>query len=294
MSKQAWTRWLREPLLHFAVLGLLLFGIFTLVNRDPVGPGHRITISRGDIEQLQLLFQRQWQRPPTPAEMRALIDGRIREEVLYREALALGLDRDDTIVRRRLAQKIEFIVSDTAVPAEPDDATLAAYYKKNNDRYREPARLSFNHLYFNTDRRGTKTMADAKAALTQLRAGKVDARQVSGIGDRFMLSDRYENRGTDEVARDFGSQFADEMEKASIGQWYGPITSGYGIHLVHISTRSESRLTPLTAIRERVAADWLIDQRQAANKHVYERLRSRYEIVIADTPDPATAKASNK
>ncbi len=284
------SRIIREPLLHFVLIGLLLFGVFAVVNRDSAGPANRIAITRADIEQLQSLFQRQWQRPPTPQELQALVDGRIREEVLYREALALGLDRDDTIVRRRMAQKVEFLVSDTTVPSQPDAAVLAAYFEKNQERYREPARLSFTHVYFSSDRRGGRAASDAEAALKRLKQTKRAPRQASALGDRFMLGYDYAERGTDEIARDFGQAFVDAVAKLPIGQWSGPVASGYGIHLVYVSARTDSRVPPLSQVRERVAADWVIDQRREANDRVYQRLRSRYEITIAEVPGVQTAR----
>jgi len=283
--------WLREPLLHFLLIGALLFGLFALTNKVTTRGENVIKITQADIEQLQLLFQRQWQRPPTPQELQTLVDGLIREEVLYREALALGLDRNDTIVRRRMAQKVEFLVADTAVPAEPDTAALTAYYDKNKERYREPARLSFNHIYFSTDKRGLHAEKDAEAALKRLRPATQARRNAAELGDRFMLAYDYAQRGTDELAREFGGTFAEEIAKAPVGQWYGPVTSGYGIHLVYVSARTAARIVPLANVRDRVAADWLIDQRREANDRVFERLRSRYEIVVDEGRKLNTAKA---
>lgn len=286
--------WLREPLLHFLLIGGLLFGLFALTNKVATRGESVIKITQADIEQLQLLFQRQWQRSPTPSELQALVDGLIREEVLYREALALGLDRNDTIVRRRMAQKIEFLVGDTAVPTEPDDAALTTYYDKNKERYREPVRVSFSHIFFSNDKRGARAEKDAENTLKRFRASKQVPQRTAELGDRFMLADRYAEKGTDELAREFGGTFAEEVAKAPVRQWYGPVTSGYGVHLVYVSTRTESRIVPLVDVRERVAADWLIDQRQEANDRVFERLRSRYEIVIDEGAKLNMAKAARK
>ncbi|KPK37255.1 MAG: hypothetical protein AMJ69_12100 [Gammaproteobacteria bacterium SG8_47] len=283
-------RVIKEPLLHFLLIGLLLFGLFAALNKDSTGPANRIAITRADVEQLQALFQRQWQRPPTPQELQALIEGRIREEVLYREALALGLDRDDTIVRRRMAQKVEFLVADTAVPSQPGEAVLTAYLKENPERYREPARMSFTHVYFSRDKRAARAESDAEAVLKRLQATKGNTRNAPALGDRFMLAYDYANRGTDEVAREFGQAFADEVARFPVGKWSGPVASGYGIHLVYVSAREEAKVPPFEKIRERVAADWLTDQRKAANERAYERLRSRYEISVAPVPAVKTAR----
>jgi len=284
--------WLREPLLHFLLIGALLFGLFALTNKVTTGGENVIKITQADIEQLQSLFQRQWQRSPTPQELQTLVDGLIREEVLYREALALGLDRNDTIVRRRMAQKIEFLVGDTAVPAKPDNAALAAYYEKHKERYREPARLTFRHIYFSTDKRGERAEKDAADALKRLRSSKQASQRTAELGDRFMLANRYAEKGTDELAREFGGTFAEGIAKAPVGQWHGPVISGYGLHLVYVRARTEAQIAPLADVHERVAADWLIDQRQEANERVFQRLRSRYEIVVDEGVKLNTAKAA--
>jgi len=277
-------RIVREPLLHFLLIGLLLFGLFTLVNRNSTSPANRIEITRADIEQLQALYQRQWQRPPTPQELSGLIDGRIREEVLYREALALGLDRDDTIVRRRLAQKVEFLVADFDVPAQPEDTVLSAFLEANPDRYQEPGRVSLTHIYFSSDRRGVRAAAEAESLLKRLKTTRGIPKRAPELGDRFMLAYDFADQRTDELSRDFGQAFADALTRLPLRQWSGPVTSGYGQHLVYIRSRTDARMPRLSEVRERVATDWAAEQRRAADQRIYERLRARYDITIADAP----------
>ncbi len=276
------SRILREPLIHFLVIGLLLFVLFALVNGDRRDTGIRIEISEADIEQLVLIFQKQWQRSPDPRELQSLIDSRIREEILYREALALGLDKDDTIVRRRLAQKVEFLMGDASGVTEPDDETLLAYYRENAERYREPPRLTFSHVYFNIDRRGEQAENEARALLAQLRAARAHATQAPEKGDPFMLPRTYVNKRTDEIAREFGRAFAEQISTFETRQWHGPVASGYGQHLVYVEARKDARLPPLEQVRTRVTNDWLVEQRQTADERIYESLRSRYEISVVN------------
>ena len=270
----------REPLVHFLAIGLLLFVLFALVGEDWRDTGNRIEIGDADIDQLVLIFRKQWQRDPEPQELQSLIDARIREEVLYREALALGLDKDDTIVRRRLAQKVEFLMNDAVAESEPDDTALQAYYDDNADRYREPPRLSFSHIYFSTDRRGERAATDAATLLTRLGATSLPAEQVFEEGDAFMLPRVYVDKRTDQIARDFGRAFAREINRLEPKRWQGPVASAYGLHLVYVSSREEARLPPLEEIRSRLANDWLVEQRRAADERIYQRLRSRYEISV--------------
>ena len=277
-------RLLREPLVHFLAIGLLLFVLFGLVNDDQAVRADRIDISEADVAQLVAIFSKQWQREPDPQELQALIDGRIREEVLYREALAMGMDKDDTIVRRRLAQKVEFLMGDVSGVTEPDDATLGAYLEANAERYREPPRLSFSHVYFSTDRRGERAQSDAEALLKRLQASSPRVTQAPDEGDTFMLPRVYVDRRTDEIARDFGSDFATGISSLEPKQWHGPLPSAYGLHLVYVGSREASRLPPLEQVRTRVANDWLVEQRQAADERIYEQLRARYQISVLGEP----------
>ncbi len=271
---------LREPLVHFLVIGFLLFAVFGLVNDDRPARGDRIEITNADIEQLVAIFSKQWQRQPSAQELQGLIDGRIREEVLYREALAMGMDKDDTIVRRRLAQKVEFLIGDVSGVTEPDDATLQPYYEKNAERYREPPRLSFSHIYFSTDRRGEQALKDAEALLARLRASSPRVTRAPDEGDPFMLPSVYVDKGTDEIARDFGRPFSEEIVGLEPRQWNGPIASAYGLHLVYVDSREDSNLPPLEQVRSRVANDWQVEQQRVADQRIFERLRSRYDISV--------------
>jgi hypothetical protein len=255
-------RVLREPLVHFLAIGLFLFLLFALVNDEQRDSGNRIEITAADIEQFVAIFRKQWQRPPNAQELQSLIDSRVREEVLYREGLAMGLDKDDTIVRRRLAQKVEFLMGDVSGVTEPDDATLQAYYDENAERYREPPRLSFSHIYFNTDRRGEQAATDARALLERLRAASPRVTQAPDEGDPFMLPRVYVDKRT------------------------GPVASAYGLHLVYIASREEASQPPLDQVRSRLTNDWLVEQRRVADEQIYQRLRSRYQInIVGQQPE---------
>jgi peptidyl-prolyl cis-trans isomerase C len=280
-------RLLHEPLVHFLAIGALLFVVFGLVNDDWSDRGNRIDIAPADIAQLVAIFSKQWQRQPNAQELQALVDGRIREEVLYREALAMGLDKEDTIVRRRLAQKVEFLMGDVSGVTEPDDATLRPYFEANAERYREPPRLSFSHVYFSTDKRGEQALADAERLRERLRAASPRVTQAPDEGDPFMLPRVYVDKRTDDIARDFGAAFSEQLAGLEPKQWHGPIASAYGAHLVHIGSREDASLPPLDRIRSRVANDWLVEQRRIADERLYARLRSRYEISVDGQPAQA-------
>jgi peptidyl-prolyl cis-trans isomerase C len=276
----------REPLLHFLLIGAVLFGLHALLQpRQPEAPSaRRIVISQGDIERLRLTWQMQWQRPPTAEEWQGLVEAHIREEVLYREALALGLDRNDTIVRRRLAQKFEFLTQDLAASRPPTDAELASFFEQHRERYRVATRLSFSHVYFNPDRRGPAVERDVQEALARLLAGT--AHEAAELGDPFLLDHELWRRTTGEVEQMFGRAFAEAVVNVVPGTWQGPIASGYGWHLVRVDERAAARLPDLAEVQNQVQRDWADAQRRMANEEVFARVRSRYEVVIQE---PATA-----
>jgi hypothetical protein len=269
-------RVLRQPLLHFLVLGLALFGLYLLFGGGEAGKDNQIVVSAQQVELLASLWERQWRRPATPQELDGLIQSHIREEVLYREALAMGLDRDDTIIRRRLAQKIEFLAQDLAAQSEPTPQELRTFFEENSDRFRRPARITFTQVYVSVDRRGEGAVAEAGRLLEELRAG-ADPQQV---GDSLMLQRHFVLQEPDQVARNLGTQFAADVFELPVGEWQGPVRSGYGLHLVRVEERQDSYMPPLEEVQSDVRNELLAQRRRDIDEAVYERLREGYEIVV--------------
>jgi len=281
-------RLLHEPLAHFLALGALMFLVYGLVSDDRAGTAtNRIEVDAGTIQRLGDSWAKQWQRQPTARELAGLIENHIREEVLYREAIAMGLDQDDTIIRRRLAQKMEFLSADLAMQVEPTDAQVQAFLAENRERFLEPARISFRHVYFNPDKRGQSAKTDAETLRAALEAADVGYSAV--YGDRFMLDSEYTLASEREVAGLFGQQFATDIFMLDAGVWTGPIESGFGLHLVNISERVGARLPEFKDIRDKVRNEYLANQRAEVDEAVYQSLKGRYEISI-DMP-AASAEA---
>ncbi len=275
---------LREPFTHFLLLGLAIFVAFYWANPDwSTESENTITITRGDIDRYKQIFRKQWQRDPSSEELEGLIRSHLKEEILYREALALGLEKDDTIVRRRLAQKMEFLITDATVPSEVDDKELMAYYEKNQSRYMQAARLSFSHLFFNPDTRGKRLQDEALATLKTLQTTQAGANVPDDYGDRFMLNSQYSQKSTDEIAREFGQNFATALTTLTPGKWQGPVESGYGLHLVYVMQHDKTGVIPFADVRERLKNDYLFDLRQERNEQVLDKLKERYQIIIEDT-----------
>ena len=276
-------KWFREPLVHFLALGVLLFVVFQLVSRPDENQPDQIVITAGEIENLATVWQKTWQRPPTEQELIGLVQERIKEEVLYREALAMGLDRDDTIIRRRLRQKMEFLFDDWA-PTDPTVEELQTFLEENPDAFRQPARLTFTQIFLSPDERGDRVIEDADQLLVSLRAHEPPV-DTESMGDRILLPSDVEDMPTDEIDRLFGKGFATALLGLELEIWTGPVESGYGLHLVNIRGRIDSRLPELDEIRDTVTREWQAMQRRQANEAFYQGLRERYTVVI-DEPEP--------
>jgi hypothetical protein len=274
-------KWHREPLVHFLGIGALLFGVFGLVNDEASSvPANRIEITAADVDRLQERWSKQWNRPPNETELKGMIEAHLREEVLYREGLALGLDKNDTIIRRRLAQKMEFLAEDLANQVLPTDEELQEYLDQNPDRYRSPARFTFTQVYFSIDQRGAEAYKDAERLLSKLQNNTATPIRVADRGDRLMLDQDYVQSTELEVAKLFGQHFSEQLLEIQEGSWQGPIESGYGIHLVRIHDKVEPRLPELAEVLKRVQVDLESERRRETNKKIYEQLKARYEIVV--------------
>ena len=272
---------LREPLLHFLLLGVALFGVYGLArDRAPDGTG-QIVVTQSQIEQLVIGFTRTWQRPPTAEELAGLVEDRIREEVLYREAMSMGLDRDDTIVRRRLRQKLEFLIPDLASQiAPPTERDLVAYFDQHADKYRGEPAVSFEQVFFNRERRGTPAWEEAKSALSRLNAQHGSAVTPDTVGDTSLLPIEVTRSAVSDVARLFGGTFSKELVNGPLGRWAGPLESSYGLHLVLVRERVPGSLPELAQVREGVLRDLLAERRQQALDVAYAKFRARYAVVV--------------
>jgi hypothetical protein len=282
-------RVIREPLIHFLVAGVLIFAVYDAFNEDALKSSpDKIVIGDAEMQFLRAQHEKLWGRPPTDPELAPLVQEFIREEVLYREGVAMGLDQDDVIVRRRIGQKMEFLIGDLAVPSEPDDETLAKYLEANRDKYREPPRLTFTHVYFNVDRRGEQARADAEAVLAELG----DRERAPEVGDRFALSVDYAGKTAREVDQTFGPAFGEQLVEAPVGAWFGPVESAYGLHLVRILVHTEPRMPDFDELRDRLSNDYSFETRQAANAEALEWLTERYRIVFEGSWQPPRAESS--
>jgi peptidyl-prolyl cis-trans isomerase C len=289
-------RWLREPLVQFLVIGMLLFAGYRVANPSAAvnGEAARIVLTEDDLKQMALVWIAQGSPPPTPQQMQSLIEAKVREEVLYREALALGLDKDDTIVKRQLARKMEFLAEDVSKLEQPTRDELASWYEKNKARFAQPPRVSFRHVYFSPDRRGKSARSDAELVLVSLAPKPMDSPGAATAGDRFMFQDYYGDRSFDELAKAFGPQFARAIVGVKPGAWVGPIESGYGWHIVFVESLMPERIPPYEEIEADVRSAWLEDHRVDVRSRMYEAMRAHYEVVLPTPRDQRDTPAARE
>lgn len=288
-------RLLREPLLHFALLGVAAFMVYgyILELRGEDTSANEIRLSLDDLAQLEIMFESQWRRPPTAEEFTALVENRIREDVLYREALAMGLDKNDTIVKRRMAQKMQFLAEDAAVERAPTREELRAWFQANADDFGLPPRISFRHLYFSGDRR-TAPKDDAMQALAGITGEPEDSPRADAVGDPFMFQDYYGDRTSSEIAREFGPEFAEAVMTLAPGTWQGPVKSGYGWHLVFVDSLIPGRIPAFEEVEPDVKVAWLDEKKSEAWRAAYEAMRAKYTISLPAPPEEAIAAAAER
>jgi peptidyl-prolyl cis-trans isomerase C len=279
-------RLLREPLIHFLLLGAFLFAADRYMQ--PVSGGtpslKQIQLSLDDLSQMVMLFQSQWRRDPTAQELARLVEDKVQEEILYREALAMGLEKDDTIVKRRMAQKLRFLAEDVAAAREPEKAELRSWFEKNNAMFAQPSRLSFRHLYFSPDRRGQRARDDAVKSLAKLAGQPQDAKLAASLADPFMFQDFYRDRVPEYLGKEFGPQFAQAVAKLPPGSWQGPVESGLGWHLVFVDTVIPGRVPAFEEIEPDVKTAWLGEQKTQAWEKAYKAMRAKYTVLLPAPP----------
>ena len=274
---------LREPLLHFLLIGAaiyLLYGVFA--EQLPEADDKTIVVSAGEIEWMQRSWQKRWSRPPTPRELDGLIQQYIRETVLYREALTMGLNQHDQVIRRRLAQKLEFLAKDLVALTPPTDEELQAYFTEHLERYQEPVLYTFTQVYIDPEKRGETTLDHAAAVKARLIAEGDAIEDPGALGDNLMLQNHYPQKDRVEIQKLFGGGFTDSLVDLSPGQWHGPVLSGYGTHLVYVHNAIEPPAPLFAKVKERVTQDWTANRGEELNEQFYANLKDQYTIVIEE------------
>jgi hypothetical protein len=283
-GKQGFLRFWREPLIHFFVLGLVVFGLHAALERKPEATEtdpYLVEVSSADIEWMRNLFKKQMGREPTVHDLRGRVHQLIREQILSREAAAMGLDEGDIVVRRRLVQKMEFLFKDLSDMTEPTEDELRNYFTENRSKYEIPPQVTFTQVYFNSDSRGVD---EAKQAARAMIKKNVDPNTATQLGDALMLPADCTGCSIKEVKDRFGNEFAAAIESLEPGAWYGPVQSAYGFHAVYIHDSQEARLPNFHDVLDKVKNDWMFAEREEASRKVYGEIRSRYRVLVEGLP----------
>jgi hypothetical protein len=281
----------KEPLLHFVVLGGLLFAVYGWLNNDSGGSSvQQVLINEGKVNWLKHMWVRQWQREPTPHEMRGLLTDFLKEELLYREARAMGLDQDDIIVRRRLAQKMAFLIEDTARFAVPSDYDLRCFYEAHAERFESEPAVSFTHVYFSREAR-KDVQADARAALARL--SRTPAARATETGDPLLIDAKFHDVTKQAVTSVLGPEFTRAVFALKPGAWEGPIASSYGLHLVRILDIKPAQRLEFSKVRGQVLEGWREQQQREHEARYFAALLKKYRVVLDERLKPVLGP-SNK
>jgi peptidyl-prolyl cis-trans isomerase C len=273
----------REPLFHFILIAALLFAAYQWLN--PAAPpfeAQQIVLTKDDLLQIKLPRLAQGLPEPAPAEMREMIAAKVREEVLYREALAMGLDQQDTIIKRRLAQKMDFLAEDISDLREPGDEELKDWLRDHPEDFSYPPRISFHHFFYAFDAHGSAAGDVAAEAYSQVTGQPADF--IPAVHDAFMFENSYVERAPREIAGIFGPKFAEAVFALPPGSWSAPVESGFGWHLVYVDALTPERLPELEEVYADVKSQWMANQREEFKEAAYEVMRAKYEVIL---PDPA-------
>ena len=278
----------REPLAQFLLIGVCIYGAYAIFGAPDEDADERtIVVDANRIKGFIVAWERRWNRPPTSQELDGIVQQFVREDILYREAVAMGLDVDDPITRRRMAQKLEFLTKDIARLKEPQEGELERYFEENAELYRKPDLITFSHVYLDPDKRGAAALDDAAELLAELEgAGEPEPGSLRS-GDRFMLQSYYPEKSELDIRRQFGTGFSDTVMQLEPGKWHGPVLSGYGTHLVYVHALAVAPPPIFSDVRDHVLENWQIAQQDEFNAQYFESLKSRYEIVIEELPPPS-------
>jgi len=269
---------IREPLVHFLALGAVLFGIGILRGEGTGTATNRIAITPGAVERLLEGFRMTWQRPPTESEFRGLVTDYLKEEVLYREALEMGLDRDDQIIRRRMRQKLEFLTADLVESFEPTTEELQAHLDADGDRYRQEATLSFVQVFVREGEDAEQDHARALAILEELRTDP--NADLSQMGDPFMYPAAHRDMRERDMLGVFGEAFGTQIVELTVGEWSGPITSAFGLHVTRLDALDPGRPSELTEVRDAVFRDLVSERTREAEQLYFDGLLAQYTVTV--------------
>lgn len=278
---------IHQPLVHFLLIGVLLFFVYYQVNPDALIKDS-IVINDDQVERMVLVFQKEWNRSPTEEEMKGLLNRYLQQEVYYRKALHMNLDQNDEIIRRRLEQKLRFVTSDLANLTQPTNEELRKFYITNKQKYLNPKKITFSHIYFNTDKR-KDAEKDAKAVLNNLKTKDTNILSITQKGDPFPFASQIDSLSATDIDKSMGDGFSVSLEKMPLGKWSGPILSGYGYHLVFVQCIKSNSEKDFGSIKEELMRDYHYMLQNDYNNKLFDAYKKDFSIVL-DIKNPKNNK----
>lgn len=286
---------LHEPLVHFMFIGALIYASYGLLATPENNENENIiVVSAGELDWMKSSWEKRWNRPPTKQELNNIIDQYVRDTILYKEALNMGLDQNDTVIKKRLAQKVEYIAKDLVTYVDPTEQELQAYLLENIDDFRKPATYTFSQVFVDPDKRGENTLVDAEKIKETLINEDVAIDDVDSYSDELMTSNYFENTSTIDIRRAFGTGFTDSLVSLEKRTWHGPILSGFGVHIVYVEEVIPSPIPKLTDVKQAVTQDWYDQKREELNEEFYIALKERYQIIIDDKNSSSKFNPTNR
>jgi len=282
-------RFLREPLVHFLTIGAGFFLYWHYLGNNLTTQPQSILITPGHVERIAQVWTKTHLRMPTAAELAGLVEQEIDEEILYRQAVAMGLDRDDLVIRRRLATKMEFLTDDLAELANPTDEELQTFLLRHPEKFNFESRTTFRQVYIDRSRRGEGARADAERLLTLL--NDKGATDWQALGDPLPVRSEYQEAAASDVARDFGREFPRKLSQLPVGRWSGPLESGFGLHLVLVRAHVAGKTPPLGEVRDAVLSEWRAARRQELTMKFRQQRRAGFKVTV-QWPDWASEAAA--
>lgn len=267
-------RFFREPLLHFAVLGFALFALYATINPEAMQSESTIVVSKGRLDSFVAGFRQTWNRDPSSEELQSLVDDYVLEEIYYRQAVTMGIDKNDPVIRRRLRQKMELLTSAFMANEAPTDEQLSEYLSEHPDQYQIGPLFTFEQRFIRLDRPDAQIHAAISEAEQKLGQGADFVGDQSLVSSQFYEADRYQ------LGRLFGNGFIESLEALPVGDWQGPVRSGLGVHFVRISDRTERSMPLLAEVRSTVERDWKYEQAQTAKSLLKQRLLAQYSVEL--------------
>lgn len=267
-------------------MGACIYAAYAMMGRKDEDPVNKtIHVDADRIDAFVSAWESRWNRPPTRDELNGVIQRHIREEMLYRQAVNMGLDENDPVTRRRMAQKMEFLARDLSQMRDSTDEELVRYFQENGERYQNPDLISFIQVFFDPDKRDASTLEDATRTLMELQgAGEPDPETLAA-GDATLMQRHFLKASEREIGRVMGSNFAEAVAQLEPGRWHGPVRSGFGVHLVYVYAVQKAAPTQLEDVKARVLGDWQEEQAEDFFEEFLENLRNDYQIVVDTLPE---------